>query len=220
MDPTTMNRRARNVAKSKQVAPEKLPVLKRELTEGETAELRALQERLVTSPSPPSLRLGPDNKVTLQNDLDDDELLYARLVSSLGATDAHAVTLLLNQAVNATPGSGTEQQCNTALAVLSGIRPRDEIEGMLAVQMVGCHNLATSMLQRATSTDRVDFLSIYGNLAAKLLRTFTMQVEALARQRGQIRQQTVRVEHVTVEAGGQALVGAVTTQPSTDDRKK
>jgi hypothetical protein len=59
----------------------------------------------------------------------------------------------------------------------------------------------------------VDFLSTYGNLAAKLFRTFTMQVDALARKRGQIRQQTVRVERVTVEAGGQALVGAVAAQP-------
>jgi hypothetical protein len=82
---------------------------------------------------------------------------------------------------------------------------------MLAVQMVGCHNLAMAMLRRASNTDRVDFLAIYGNLAAKLLRTFTMQTEALARLRGQTGQQTVRVEHVTVAAGGQAVVGAVRT---------
>jgi hypothetical protein len=220
MDPTTMNRRARNVAKSKQVAPEKLPVLKRELTKGEAAEVRALRQRLVTSPNPPSLRLGPDDKVTLQDDRDDDELQYARLVAALGATDAHAVTLLLNQAASATPGNDADRQCNTALAVLSGIRPRDEVEGMLAVQMIGSHNLAMTMLRRAGETDRVDFMATYGNLAAKLLRTFTLQVEALARKRGQIRQQTVRVEHVTVEAGGQAVVGAVATQPSTDDRRK
>jgi hypothetical protein len=215
-----MNRRASKVGKSKQVALEKLPVLNRELTEGEAAEVRALAQRLVTSPTPPSLKLGSDNKVTLQNDRDDDEVLYARLVAALGATDAHAVTLLLNQAASATPGEDAGRQCNTALAVLSGIQPRDELEGMLAAQMLGCHNLAMTTLRRAGNTDRVDHLSVYGNLAAKLLRTFTMQVEALARQRGQIRQQTVRVEHVTVEAGGQAVVGAVATQPSRDDRKK
>jgi hypothetical protein len=60
-------------------------------------------------------------------------------------------------------------------------------------------------------TDRVDFLAVYGNLAAKFLRTFTLQTEALARLRGQTGQQTVRVEHVMVQAGGQAVLGAVRT---------
>src|SRR3984893_14804035 len=47
-----------------------------------------------------------------------------------------------------------------------------------------------------------------GNLAVKLLRTFTMQVEALQRYRGK-GQQKVTVEHVHVNAGGQAIVGTV-----------
>ena len=48
-----------------------------------------------------------------------------------------------------------------------------------------------------------------GNLAIKLSRTFTMQIEALAKlRRGG--EQTVRVEHVHVHNGGQAIVGNVT----------
>jgi hypothetical protein len=43
----------------------------------------------------------------------------------------------------------------------------------------------------------------------KLLRTYTMQVEALQRYRGK-GQQKVTVEHVHVHSGGQAIVGAVT----------
>jgi len=54
-------------------------------------------------------------------------------------------------------------------------------------------------------------MNSYGNLANKLLRTYTAQVEALSRYRGK-GQQTVRVEHVTVQAGGQAIVGAVNSQ--------
>ena len=102
----------------------------------------------------------------------------------------------------------------------ANIQPRNEMEGMLAVQMIGCHNLAMAMLRRATKTDRVDWLATYGSLAAKLLRTFTMQTEALARLRGQTGQQTVRVEHVTVEAGAQAVVGAVTTGGAGDAGKQ
>lgn len=44
--------------------------------------------------------------------------------------------------------------------------------------------------------------------AAKLSRVYADQMEALARYRGKS-QQTVRVEHVTVQAGGQAIVGNV-----------
>jgi len=77
--------------------------------------------------------------------------------------------------------------------------------------MVAPHNLATEMVRRAGVCERVDSLALYGNLATKLLRTFTSQVEALGRLRGQTTQQTVRVEHVAVEAGGQAVVGAVAT---------
>ena len=47
-----------------------------------------------------------------------------------------------------------------------------------------------------------------GNLAVKLLRTFALQIEALQRYRGK-GQQKVTVEHVHVNAGGQAIVGAV-----------
>ena len=47
-----------------------------------------------------------------------------------------------------------------------------------------------------------------GGLAVKLLRTYTAQAEALAKlRRGG--EQTVRVEHVHVHAGGQAVVGNV-----------
>src|SRR5262249_16939390 len=47
-----------------------------------------------------------------------------------------------------------------------------------------------------------------GNLAVKLLRTYTMQMEALLRYRGK-GEQKMTVEHVHVYQGGQAIVGAV-----------
>jgi len=36
----------------------------------------------------------------------------------------------------------------------------NEIEGILAVQMLGTHNVTVSMLHRARTTDRADFLAI------------------------------------------------------------
>jgi hypothetical protein len=50
------------------------------------------------------------------------------------------------------------------------------------------------------------------NRATKLLRTFTAQVETLNKYRTK-GQQKVTVEHVQVNAGGQAVVGIVNPKP-------
>lgn len=154
----------------------------------------------------------------------------AWLLSSLGTTSASFLTQQLNSIGVATAGTGVSGDTNVdginaALALLGAIGPTDELEGALATQMVGCHALSMSMLCRAKSTTRADHLQLYGNLAVKLQRTFTAQVEALARLRGK-GQQTVRVEHVTVQPGGQAIVGdvhhhargAITDKQRTEDQ--
>lgn len=97
---------------------------------------------------------------------------------------------------------------NAGLALVQAIAPENELEAALAVQIAGTHALATEMLVKAKQTGHVDHLQLYGGLAVKLLRTSTAQIEALARLRGK-GQQTVRVEHVTVESGAQAIVGDV-----------
>jgi hypothetical protein len=61
---------------------------------------------------------------------------------------------------------------------------------------------------RARRAEHVAQLDACGGMAVKLLRTFTAQAEALAKlRRGG--EQTVRVEHVHVHPGGQAVVGNV-----------
>jgi hypothetical protein len=97
---------------------------------------------------------------------------------------------------------------NAVLAAVDGVRPNDEIEAMLAGQMTVTHTLAMKFLGRANRAEHLEQLDASGALAVKLLRTFTAQVEALAKlRRGG--EQTVRVEHVHIHAGGQAVVGNV-----------
>jgi hypothetical protein len=107
------------------------------------------------------------------------------------------------------PPSGDE--LNAALAVVDGARPENEKEAMLASQMAATHSLAMEMLGRARRAQTVEHLQAHGALATKLLRTFTAQTEALAKiKRGG--EQTVRVEHVHVYPGAQAIVGAVSNR--------
>jgi hypothetical protein len=87
--------------------------------------------------------------------------------------------------------------------------PKDEIEGALAVQMACTHTAAMAVLAKLegafTSEQRV---IAFGSAAARLMRAFATQVEVLRRLRNG-GQQFVRVEHVHVNDGGQAVIGNV-----------
>jgi hypothetical protein len=95
------------------------------------------------------------------------------------------------------------------LSGLMGIGPRDELEGMLAAQLIASHAAAMECYRRSMHPEQT-FAGRSENLtqANKLSRTSTILLEALNRHRGK-GQQKVTVEHVNVHAGGQAIVGAV-----------
>ena len=106
--------------------------------------------------------------------------------------------------------SPTEVGMNAALAIVGGAEPNNEIEALLAVQMAATHALAMLLISRTRRVDQLNQAAVNGGLAVKLLRTFTLQAETLSKlRRGG--GQTVRVEHVHVHPGGQAVVGYVAT---------
>jgi len=110
-------------------------------------------------------------------------------------------------------------ELSATFAALVGISPKDEIEGMIAAQLLAAHNAAMECYRRAmigeqTFAGRSEGLS----QANKLSRTYAMLLDALNRYRGK-GQQKVTVEHVHVHAGGQAVVGIV-EPPGGGDRAK
>ncbi len=111
------------------------------------------------------------------------------------------------------------QHIRSAVAALRGIKPQDEVEGMLATQMVATHAAAMeclrrSMIQKQTFEGRDNSL----RHAAKLLSIFAKQLETLNRNRGK-GQQKMTIEHVNVAPGGQAMVGQFEADPK-QPRKK
>jgi len=90
-----------------------------------------------------------------------------------------------------------------------GMAPRDEFEGMIAAQLLACHNASMECYRRAMLNEQ-SFESRRENLsqANKLSRTYATLLESLNRHRGK-GQQKVTVEHVHVHSGGQAVVGVV-----------
>jgi hypothetical protein len=95
---------------------------------------------------------------------------------------------------------------NSMLAMIEGASPANEVQAALAVQMAMTHAAAQTVLQRALRVDQIPQFESASNSAVKLLRTFAMQAETLAKlQRGG--EQVVKVVHV--HPGGQAIVGNV-----------
>jgi hypothetical protein len=106
-----------------------------------------------------------------------------------------------------------EQQLTASMAALVGIAPRDELEGMLAAQMVAAHAATMECFRRSMLPEQSpEARAMNLGMANKSSRTFGALIEALNRYRGKSSQQRVIVEHVTVHAGGQAIVGAVDSQ--------
>ena len=105
------------------------------------------------------------------------------------------------------------------VAALVGIGPKDEIEGMIAAQLLAAHIAAIECYRRAMLAEQT-FEGRRENLnqANKLSRTYTVLLDALNRHRGK-GQQKVTVEHVHVHAGGQAVVGTMGA-PGGGDRGK
>ena len=92
--------------------------------------------------------------------------------------------------------------------LLKALNPKDHVEGMLALQMIGIHYASMDALEKAHNFKDPDIKNAFLNSVTKLSRTYTMQMEALNRHRGK-GQQKMTVEHVHVNAGGQAIIGNV-----------
>jgi hypothetical protein len=104
---------------------------------------------------------------------------------------------------------GTPEALNIALDSVAALAPRDGMEVMLCSQLVALHSQSMEFLRRGMLPDQTnDGADRSINRATKLLRTFATMAECLRTYRGG-GQQKMTVEHVTVQAGGQAIVGTV-----------
>jgi hypothetical protein len=99
------------------------------------------------------------------------------------------------------------------MAVIQGIEPRDHMEAMLAAQMAAVQMAAMTMARKLAQADNIAQQDSAQNAFNKLTRTFAAQMDTLKRYRS-TGEQRVTVQHVTVNDGGQAIVGAVEARPA------
>ena len=128
----------------------------------------------------------------------------------LGTSSQEFMDGVLRQLANAvSPGKDADEEAiNFALAVIAGIEPKDELETMLAMQMVAIHLATMTFTRRLAHVETLDQQHGSERALNKLARTFAMQLEALKRYRTGGEQKVV-VQHVNVNEGGQAIVGTV-----------
>ena len=117
--------------------------------------------------------------------------------------------------------AGAEDMLNqtATLVAIKAFKPTDPVEAMLAAQSVMLHNLAMEAGRRAQMPQQhPDVASKLRKDAANSARAMIEMTEALERRRGR-GPQTIRVERVVVQDGGQAVVagsvvgGGVRTAP-------
>jgi hypothetical protein len=134
----------------------------------------------------------------------------ALIMQALATADPDFFDGLLAQIVNAgSQGKGVDERgVNFMLATIKAIAPKDEVETMLAAQMAAVHMATMTFARRLAHVDNVAQQDSAERAFNKLARTFAVQLEALKRYRTG-GEQKVTVHHVTVNDGGQAIVGAV-----------
>jgi hypothetical protein len=154
--------------------------------------------------------MGPDGSRTIAPAHGDFDLWQLQMLGAAGSPSWHFATGVLSDIMGAAARDISEPEANAALALLSGMRPENEAEAALVVQMIGAHAGAMRSMRRLHNAEYLNQTEAHGRLANAFMRTYALQLQTLdkIRRRGA---QTVHVEHVHVHKGGQAIVGTVET---------
>ena len=159
----------------------------------------------------PRIKVSHDKKGTAISLDHPDELIGPVLLAeALGTVDGDFVTGLLTQLSNATSQDQrpNETAINFLLSVIKGAKPKDQFEAMLAAQMAAVHTATMRFTRQLANAETIAQQDSAERALNKLARTFAMQMEALKRYRTG-GEQKVTVQHVSVNEGGQAIVGNV-----------
>ncbi|MEI4264239.1 hypothetical protein [Roseovarius sp. D0-M9] len=133
---------------------------------------------------------------------------FRRLEGAVG--NLHVSTALVTQIASlGSAGKKADQNAaNFALGFVDAMQPMDAAEASLMAQMAATHQAAMMMVRRLNQAENVPQQESAERAFNKLTRSYAAQMDTLKRYRSK-GQQTVRVERVTVEEGGQAIVGNV-----------
>ncbi len=135
---------------------------------------------------------------------------YASLKETTGASNAQAAASIVMSMLNIAGGKSLqddEASSQMMTSLMHSLDPQDAVEGMLCAQMIATqHWIGTCGLRGAVPANDYDTKQDYLRNMQKFMSLSLRQIEALGKYRNK-GNQTVTVQHVTVNDGGKAVVG-------------
>lgn len=138
-----------------------------------------------------------------------DLLAFASVIEICKADNLEAAVALVDGAAAGQFCRNPDDERERALAHMAELKPETHLEAMLISQMVAVNAAITRTLHSALMPNQTSS-GIETNMvySTKLQRTFLAQIDALQKLRGK-GQRGMRIDHVTVNSGGQAVVGHI-----------
>jgi hypothetical protein len=136
----------------------------------------------------------------------------AQFMAALGTSSKIVVGVELERiakALRQRDGTIDPAELDTVIAIVSGQRPKNELEAMVVCQMAVTHALTVRSLGNLNRSNEIQQQDSNALTVARLTKAFASQVDSLAKLRRGGEQRVV-VEHVHVYPGGQAIVGPIT----------
>ena len=181
------------------------------LTAAERTAVNKYLARHAAKPPRVEFRVSKDGASELKFDHPHQHIGLALVMDSIGSADDQFFDAIVQQLANASRRGQKidEVAFNFMLSVIQSVRPRDQLEAMLAAQMAAVHAASMTFARRLANVEDIPQQDSAERAFNKLTRTFAAQMEALKRYRTG-GEQKVTVQHVSVAEGGQAIVGNVT----------
>lgn len=181
------------------------------LPEAKKARIKKVTEGALVSTAAPSMTLALSGNALQIKFKGDPTIAQIMQMADMGTTDQDFYWGLIGQiaSLGAHGHKIDDTNSNFVISVIRAVEPKDGLEAMLAAQMGAIHAATMMLAKRLNHVDTIPQQDSAERALNKLARTFATQMEALKRYRTG-GQQKVLVEHVTVNAGGQAIVGTVT----------
>ena len=131
------------------------------------------------------------------------------LAASFGNIDFHALSQLVN-ILHLDPNVPVDTTTiNSAIALVKGFKPADEIEATSATMLIAAQHAALDMMRRAVHPEQTPAgRALYMGLSLKAMRTFAQLLEVLNHGRGK-----GVVQRVIIERVERAVVGPVQLHP-------
>jgi hypothetical protein len=177
-------------------------------------ELSAIEELVAKrkeAPLAPGMEVSEKDGVTqIALKHPDPKVATILLMKALGTHNPDFLMGILHQLQNATSGQTVNgRELNFMLAVIEGVKPRDQIETMLVAQMAVVHLATMAFGGRLAKSESIMEFEIAQLGFCKLARTFAAQVEALKRDRFKC-EHRITVEEVKTNPG----IATPSPQPS------